>query len=109
MSSSTPDSALSGSLTQSGRSLTDQTLHGFFWVFAGSSVQALLKLGVTVVLARLVSPAEFGVVGAALVVVGLSQILSQMGLGPAIIQRHELTDTHLKVAFTLSLATGTAT
>jgi O-antigen/teichoic acid export membrane protein len=44
--------------------------------------------------------------GAASVVIGFSQIVSQVGVGPAIIQRHDLEPVHVRVAVTLSLAFG---
>src|SRR5688572_31322828 len=44
------------------------------------------------ILARLLAPADFGVVSAALVVIGLSSIVSQLGLGSALVQRPELED-----------------
>ncbi|PVE21060.1 lipopolysaccharide biosynthesis protein [Microvirga sp. KLBC 81] len=88
------------------RSLTEHTLHGVFWVFAGTTAQSLLKVSVTIVLARLLSPIEFGIVGAALVIVGFCQIISQLGVGPAVVQRHDLTDGHVKAAFCISVTMG---
>ncbi|HWB41843.1 MAG TPA: lipopolysaccharide biosynthesis protein, partial [Gemmatimonadales bacterium] len=50
--------------------------------------------------------AEFGLMGAATVVIACSQIVSQVGVGPAIIQRRELNDTHIRVGVTLSWMLG---
>src|SRR5207249_3395777 len=58
------------------------------------------------VLARLVSPADFGVVSAALVVIGFSAIVSQLGLGPALVQRPDLEPRHVDTAFTASVLFG---
>lgn len=91
------------------QSLTARTVNGAIWVFSGAGAQALLSLLVTIVLARLISPSEFGVVGAALIVVGFSQNFSKIGIGPAIVQRLELTDTHVHVGFTLSVILGSLT
>jgi O-antigen/teichoic acid export membrane protein len=44
--------------------------------------------------------------GAAAVVISLSQIVSQVGVGPAIIQRRELEPVHLRAAFTVSGVLG---
>jgi O-antigen/teichoic acid export membrane protein len=84
-------------------SLTNRTLNGFLWLFTGKGTQAVLQIVILVVLARLLTPAEFGVVGAALVIVGFSQIFSELGVGPAIVQRAKLSQTHMRVGFTLSL------
>jgi PST family polysaccharide transporter len=86
-----------------GENLTQKTFKGFFWQFGGTIFQTILQLGVLFVLARLVSKAEFGIVQSALIVVGLSQLLSQMGVGPALIQKANLTPIHIRVASTISL------
>src|SRR5204862_7155916 len=52
------------------------------------------------------SPADFGIVGAALVVVGFSAIFSQLGLAPAIVQRPVLERRHLEAAFSASVLLG---
>jgi PST family polysaccharide transporter len=61
---------------------------------------------VLAVLAHLISPAEFGVVSAALVVIGFSAIFSQLGLGPALVQRPELAPEHEETAFAVSVLLG---
>jgi O-antigen/teichoic acid export membrane protein len=72
------------------------------WTFGGTGVQGLVQLLVVMALGRLLTPAEFGVMGAAVVIIALSQIVSQVGVGPAIVQRRELDRTHVRVAFTIS-------
>lgn len=79
---------------------------GFFWQFGGAIFKTFAQLGILFILARLISKAEFGIVQSALVVVGLSQLLSQMGVGPALVQKVNLTPTHIKVGSTISLGLG---
>src|SRR5207244_12647644 len=69
--------------------LTHRTLAGLAWTGGGKAVYAVLRLLVLFLLARLLSPADFGVVGAAGVVIGFSSILSELGVAPAIVQRPE--------------------
>jgi PST family polysaccharide transporter len=90
------------------RGLTHRTLAGMLWMSYGKAAYAILQLVVLGVLARLLTPAQFGVVSAALVVIGLSSIVSQLGLGPAIVQRPQLEQRHLDTAFTASLLLGLA-
>ena len=90
----------------SGAGLSGRVMSGFFWTMSGNGVQAVLKVLVTIVLARLLSPTDFGVVGAATIVVSLAQIVSQMGIGPAIVQKAELTDRDLRTGLLLSIAMG---
>jgi O-antigen/teichoic acid export membrane protein len=86
--------------------LTRRTLGGLVWMGSGKAAFTLLQLLVLSVLGRLLTPADFGVVSAAVVVIGLSTIVSNLGLGPAIVQRPELEQRHLDTAFTASLALG---
>ena len=65
-------------------SLTARTVRGFVWAFTGSAGQALLQIAATIVLARLLTPHDFGSVAAALLVVGLAQLLTQVGVSAAL-------------------------
>jgi len=88
------------------RGLTNRALGGMLWTFSGTGVQAVVQLLVLMVLGRLLTPTDFGLMGAAAVVIALSQIVSQVGVGPAIVQRRELEPVHVRVAFTISGALG---
>ena len=81
----------------------DRALFGLLWTFSGVIGQSLLQVVVVMILARLLEPAAFGLIGAALVAVGFAQVFSQLGVGAAIVQRTEVTPTHVKVGFTLSM------
>lgn len=87
-------------------SLTHRTVGALFWMFLGTGAQAVLHVVVLIVLARLVTPTEFGLVGAALIVVNFSLTFSEMGLGAAIVQREQLEERHVRTGFTLSLLLG---
>lgn len=86
--------------------LTSRTVGGLLWTGWGKGATTLLQIVLLAVLARLLTPEEFGVVTAALVVIGLSDIFSQLGLGPALVQRRELEPRHLETAFTASTLLG---
>ena len=88
------------------RGLTQRALNGMFWTLSGAGVQVVFRLGSLMVLGRLLTPAEFGLMGAAMVVVALSESVSLIGVGPAIIQRRDLQPTHVRVAVTLSCTLG---
>ena len=79
--------APSNDTEQNPESITQRTLHGLFWMFSGTGIQAVLQVLVSSILAHLLTPADFGLVSAALVVVGFSVIFSQLGIGPAVVQR----------------------
>lgn len=86
--------------------LTRRTITGLLWASGGKAGQAILQLVILAIMARLLTPADFGVVSAALVVIGFSYIFSMLGLGPALIQRPVLEARHLDTAFTSSVVFG---
>jgi PST family polysaccharide transporter len=88
------------------QSLTDRTLAGLLWMFSGAVGQGIVQMVVVIVLARLLTPFEFGVVGAAGVVISFSRIFSMFGVGPSIVQARKLTPRSIEVGFTLSLLTS---
>jgi PST family polysaccharide transporter len=63
----------------------------------------VLQLAVSVILARLLSPADFGLLSAALVVVYFASMFSTLGFGSALIQRQELTPRHVNTGFITNL------
>ena len=86
--------------------LTAATLHGLKWSYTSTFVNAILQIGVTAVLARLLTPSAFGVVAMASVFLRFGQCFAQMGAGQAIVQRAELTKRDVHSAFTSSLIIG---
>lgn len=87
-------------------SLTKTTFKGFFWSAGGKAINAISQIVVLVVLARLISPKSFGIVQAALIVIGFAKVFSHMGIGPALVQRKNLSERHIKTGFTTSLGIG---
>ena len=84
-------------------SRTDRTVAGWFFMSFGTGVQGMLTAGVVLVLARLLSPQEFGVVSASLLVIQISAIFMQAGIGPALVQQPALRREHIYTAFTFSI------
>lgn len=87
-------------------SLSARTITGGQWRMGSLVVQGLLHLMVGVVLARLLPPADFGLAALALIVIGFAAMVSDVGVGAAVIQRLVVTTAHLRVAFTLSVLAG---
>ncbi|HRN54812.1 MAG TPA: lipopolysaccharide biosynthesis protein [Niabella sp.] len=87
-------------------SLTNKTLNGFIWSGAGSGINGLIQVIILAVLARLINVESFGIVQAAMILVGFANYISQMGVGPALVQRKDLTGNHIRVGFTISIALG---
>jgi O-antigen/teichoic acid export membrane protein len=90
------------------KSLVNKTVKGVFWnysVFAGSK---LVNFVVTIILARVLVPEDFGLVALALVVINFMEIVNQFGIGAAVIQRQDEDDRITHVAFWLNVVIGLA-
>ena len=79
----------------------------------GASWTAVEQVGTTtlhfitlLVLARLLSPADFGLVAAGLLTAELAFMFSDAGMGQALVQRSELGPEHIRVASTIMLFLG---
>jgi O-antigen/teichoic acid export membrane protein len=94
------------SLTTNRLSLTHRALDGMFWVACSRGVTATIRVIVLILLTRLLSPADFGVASAGLIIIGFSLAFSQLGLGPALVQRPNLEARHISTAFFASTAFG---
>lgn len=87
-------------------SLETRTLKGLLWTFGGTAAQTIVNAVVVVVLARLLTPQEYGIIGAALIVVNLAQIFVQLGVGPALVQLPIINSLHIRSSFTISVLIG---
>ena len=88
--------------------LTQRTLQAGRWRSASLLAQLALQFVTAVVLARLLPPADFGLAGLAMVVVGFVAVLADAGLGSALVYRRPLSSDDVRVAFTLSMAAAAA-
>ncbi len=79
---------------------------GIRWTALAAAAAAVLQALQVVVLARLLSPAEFGLFATVAVVTGLATFIAEAGLGPALVRR---TGIHVELqgtAHLISLALG---
>ena len=81
-------------------------LRGIKWTTAAAVVTAVLQVGYTAVMARLLDPAAFGLVALAGVVLRFGGYFAEMGLGHALVQRPQLTTNDLRATFTGSVLLG---
>jgi len=72
-------------MKSSDSNLGRSALVGLLWTGWGQGAYGVLQVVILAILARLITPAEFGVISAALVVITFSKIFYQLGLGPAIV------------------------
>ena len=90
--------------------LRAKTKRGLIWGSIEAGSRFILQFVVMAVLARLLTPGERGQADAALAIVGIAAVFSQLGVGPALVQRREeITPAHQSSAFTFSAVFGLIT
>ncbi len=81
-------------------------LKGVFWSAVEKYSSTVVSLVISAILARLIEPADYGVVAIATVLIAFFSVFSNMGIGPAIIQRNDLTKANLDSIFTYTVLIG---
>ena len=84
-------------------SVKKEIINGVFWNAVAKYSSVIVQLGVTAILARLITPEEFGIVAIATVLITFFSIFSDMGLGSAIIQRQDLTNKDYSSIYSFSV------
>lgn len=83
--------------------LKKKTVSGVLWSFAGQfSVQGIQFL-VSIVLARLLSPDDYGMIGMLAIFLAISQVFIDGGFSSALIQRKECDDTTYSTVFYINV------
>jgi O-antigen/teichoic acid export membrane protein len=77
----------------------------FIWASAGRYLVMAINLGATLVLARLLAPAEYGVTVLGGAIFTLAEALRALGGGSYLIQKSELSTDDVRACFTVSLCT----
>lgn len=83
-----------------------QLFNGVVWNMVQKYSGLVVSTIVSMVLARLLSPDEFGIIAIATVIISFLTMLSDMGIGPAIIQRRDFNDEDINNVFTFSCIVG---
>lgn len=89
-------------------SLTERSLRAVKWNYLGVVARIVSQLVAQIVLARLLGPEAFGLFAVAFIVVSVGNLLVEMGLGSALVQKKELTDADVRFAFTWVVVAGFA-
>jgi O-antigen/teichoic acid export membrane protein len=88
--------------------LVRSTLGGLTSQYTAMLVNGVVQLGALAFLARLLTPADYGLMGVAGVFASLGGFLGQFGIGVALVQRQELTERDIRAGFTLAMGLALA-
>ncbi len=86
--------------------LREKVIRGGAAKLAGQALGTLLRVVSLVVLARLLDPADFGLVAMVTVITGIFDILVTGGLSAATVQRVDVTDDQISTLFWINVAIG---
>src|SRR5215831_3604243 len=90
-------------------SLKQAAITGVRWSSAAQIGQQTIQILTTVVLARVLAPADFGLVGMITVVTGFVALFKDLGTSPAVVQRNELSVQLLSSIYWINVALGCGT
>lgn len=86
--------------------IKEEMVKGVMWSAVGKYSGVIVQLIITAVLARLITPEEFGVVAIATVLIAFLTIFSDLGLGAAIIQRQDFGKKEYDSIYAFSIYLG---
>src|ERR1700736_409074 len=81
-------------------------VRGVAWTASVKWLSQILTWGITLVVARLLAPSDYGLIGMASICLNFVTLFSEFGLGTAIITLRELSDEQVSQLNSLSLALG---
>lgn len=87
------------------KNLASRSLSSIFWLFSSTGLKLLIQIVQTVILSRLLTPIEFGLMAAAMIVVRFVENYP-LGIGPPLVQLPNLETRHLRTGFTISVIFG---
>lgn len=91
------------SATSNKMSLSDKVVFSVIWRFLERAGGQVVHFVITLILARLLAPQAFGVVALLSIFISISSVLVSAGLGTALVQKKDVTQTDYATVFYLNL------
>ncbi len=86
--------------------LKNKTISGIIWNGAGKLSNQIIQFVIMIVLARLLTPSDFGIIGIVFIFIRFIALLNETGIVAAIIQKETIDKKDLSTLFVASLMTG---
>lgn len=86
--------------------LKEKTISGLRWVGSIKVITQIISWIITIFVARLLSPSDYGLMGIAIIVIGFAIFFGEFGLGTAIIQKKDLQKVQLDTIFWIAILNG---
>jgi len=84
----------------------EKTILGLGWSVVGQVGQQAISFVIVIILARLLSPREFGLLAMITVITSFASIFAEMGFSAALVQKQDIQQKHLSSVFWLNLGVG---
>ncbi len=85
-----------------------RSVHGVAATVVSQGLRLVLQVGTQVLLARLLSPRDFGLVAMVAPIISFAQLFASMGLLEAVVQRPTISQSELSGLFWINVAAGSA-
>ena len=79
--------------------IKSKTLKGFLWRFGERLSSQLVSFIVSIILARLLMPKEYGIIALTMVFINIASVLAISGLGTSLIQKKDADDLDFSTMF----------
>ncbi len=83
--------------------LSKKVFSGFFWKFSERILAQLISFVVSIVIARILSPEDYGLVAMSMIFISLANVFVVNGFSTALIQRKDVDETSFSTLFYCSL------
>jgi teichuronic acid exporter len=83
--------------------IRSQVLTSLQWITGGKFLSQIVTWAITLIVIRILSPVDYGLLSMAMVFVGLFSILSELGIGAALIQEIKLTNNTVRRVYGFSI------
>ncbi len=83
-----------------------QGIKAFIWDFFGKMATQGMGFIISVFLARLLEPSDFGLMAIVMVIIGIAGVFTDVGLGGALIQRRKILPIHYSSVFYFNIFIG---
>ncbi len=83
-----------------------KTIQGLWWSGAAQAVTQILYFIISAILARLLVPEDFGLIGMIVIFTGFAALFAELGFSTALIQNQNTNEKHFSSVFRLNIVVG---
>ena len=87
------------------QNLRQRTVSAALWSFAGNSGSIMIRFGIGIVIARILSPSDYGLIAMLAIFMGVGEALVDSGFSQALIQKKEPSQIDYSSVFFLKYLT----